>query len=210
MAKILRKSFTFGLGLIFFLAFYPIRLAQYFYERLFIRGSTTCIGLTEIFAETFYTVDEALKVLLPQAQDIKEETKALSEEQKQSISKMAEIEFDPELDKEYHFYIGRADGQIVGYAVIDTVKGKWGPIHYMLSIEPDGRIKDIVVLELKERRGRPVKERKFLDQFIGKTLQDPIKLKKDVKGVSGATISSRGMSNGIRKIVYVFNELYRK
>jgi len=80
----------------------------------------------------------------------------------------------------------------------------------MLALEPDGKVKDAVVLELKERRGRPVKERRFLDQFFGKTIQDPIKLNKDIKGVAGATISSRGMSNGIRKLVYVFNELYKK
>lgn len=211
MARILKRSALIGIGLVLFISMYPIRLAQFCFGKLFKNLDKTYIGFTtEVFAEVFYTTEDALKVLLPQAQNIKEETKTLSEAQKGTISKIAALQFDPELDKEFHFYIGQTNGQVTGYAVKDTVKGKWGPIHYMLALEPDGKIKDVVVLELKERRGRPVKERRFLDQFIGKTINDPIKLKKDIKGVAGATISSTGMSNGIRKLVYAFNELYKK
>lgn len=210
MAKIFKQGLSVSLGLILFLMFYPLRLAEYFYEKLFIKNSETYIGFAEVFAETFYTVEEALKTLLPQAQEIKEETKILTEEQKKTIEKIAELKFGPELDKEFYFYIGQTDGKVTGYAIEDTVKGKWGPIHYMLAIEPDGKIKDAIVLELGERRGRPVKERRFLDQFIGKTITDPIKLKKDIKGVAGATISSKGMSDGIRKVTYVFDTLYKK
>ena len=112
--------------------------------------------------------------------------------------------------KNEQIFIAEKDGKVVGYAVEDRVKGKWGPIDYMLGFDPDGKIKDVIVMELKERRGRPVKERRFLDQFKGKSIQEPIKLNKDIKGVAGATISSRGMSNGIRKLVYIFNELYKK
>jgi len=63
--------------------------------------------ISEIYAEVFYTVDEALKVILPEAQNIKEETKMLNEEQKKSIAKIAEIQFDPQLDKEYSFILVR-------------------------------------------------------------------------------------------------------
>ena len=210
MAKVFKKGFTIGLGVLFFLAFYPVRIAQYFYERVFQGASAASIACIEVFAETFCTVEEGVKAILPEAQDVKEETKALSEEQKKSISAKANVEFDPEFDKEYHIYIGRANGQVAGYVFEDTVKGKWGPINYMMAFDADGRIKDVIVLGLKERRGRPIKERKFLDQYIGKSIRNPIKLNKDIKGIAGATISSRQMSNGIRKLVYVFNELYKQ
>lgn len=167
-------------------------------------------ALKFVKAEVFCVVSDCLKILLPEAQNVREEIKVLTQEQKSSIAKAAQIEFDPELDKEYKFYIAEKDGKVVGYAVEDRVKGKWGPIDYMLGFDPDGKIKDVIVMELKERRGRPVKERRFLDQFKGKSIQEPIKLNKDIKGVAGATISSRGMSNGIRKLVYIFNELYKK
>ena len=188
MAKVFKKTLS-VLAAVFFLGFFALKLAD---------------------AEVFYAVSDCLKIILPEAQNIKEETKVLTAEQKNSIAKAAAIEFDPDLDKEYKFYIGDKDGKVIGYAVEDRVKGKWGAIDYMLGFDPDGKIKDVIVMELKERRGRPVKERRFLDQFKGKSIQEPIKLNKDIKGVAGATISSRGMSNGIRKLVYIFNELYKK
>ena len=210
MAKVFKKGLTIGLGLFFFFAFYPVRIAQHFYEKVFQGASRTSVDCVEAFAETFYTIEEALKIILPEAQDVKDETMSINEEQKKTISSRANVEFNSEFDNEYHIYIGQANGQTLGYAFEDTVKGKWGPIHYMLAFDADGKIKDVIVLGLKEKRGRPIKERKFLGQYIGKSISDPIKLNKDIKGIAGATISSRQMSSGIRKLVYVFNELYKK
>lgn len=205
MAKVFKKGLTIGLGLIFFLAVYPLKLAKYSYERLFLGSSETTVGIAYVYAETFCTVDEALKTLLPAAQDIREEIKVLSEEEKKIIQNKAGVELNPEFDKEFHFFVSSQ-----GIAVLDTVKGKWGPIKFMMAFDNTGKITDLVVLELKEKRGRPVKERKFLAQYIGKSTDDPIKLKKDIKGIAGATISSRQMTDGIRKLTYIYDLFYRK
>ena len=210
MKRKFRNGISICLGLVLFFAFYPVKLASYICKKIFVSAPEVSLCFDDVYADTFYSVEEALKIILSKAQNVKEETKTLSPEQKKSIAAAADIDFDPELDKEYKFYTGESDGQIIGYAVESVVKGKWGPIHYMLALDREGKVSDVIVLELRERRGRPVKERKFLNQFLGKTKADPIKLKKDIKGVSGATISSTGMSNGIRKLVYVFNELYKK
>ncbi|MBI5144460.1 MAG: FMN-binding protein [Candidatus Omnitrophica bacterium] len=210
MAKVLQKGFILGLSAILFLAFYPAKLARYCFDRLFAKATINPIGIQEVYAEVFCTADQCVKIMFPDAQNVKKEVKALTDGEKRLISKAAGIEFDPELDKEYNFYIAEKNGQVIGYTVEDTVKGKWGPIRYMAALDPAGKIRDVIVMELVERRGRPVKERRFLDQFVGKDIASPIKLNKDVKGVAGATISSRGMSNGVRKLVYVFNELYKK
>jgi len=209
MAKVFRKILMLNICLIFFSAFYPVNIERHFSVELFPRELIN-LGPEDASAETLCSIQDAVKILLPEAQNVKEEVKTLTQEQKNAIAKAADIQFDPGLDKEYCFSIGEVDGKIIGYAVVDNVKGKWGIIKYMLSFEPDGKVKDVLVLELKEKRGRPVKNRRFLDQFVGKTMNDQVKLKKDINGVAGATISSRGMTNGVRKLVYVFNELYKK
>lgn len=209
---IVKKSIITIISLIAFLFFAPLEMVHNLWCKFVLRQSIIISSsfIKEAYAMVLATVEEALKTLLPNAQETKEEVKVLTEEQKKAIGKKADIQFDLELDKEFHVFIGNTNGQIVGYAIKDTVKGKWGPIHYMLSLDTDGKIVDAMVLEYKERRGRPVAERRFLDQFVGKTIDDQIKLKRDIKAVAGATISSRGMSDGIRKLVYVFNELYKK
>lgn len=168
----------------------------------------TSIVVRGIYAKVLSNEQEALQKLLPNAQEIREEVKILTDEQKETISEKARIKLDPYLDREFHFFIGSTNAQIVGYAVKDTVKGKWGLIHYMVSLGLDGKVGNVIVLEYKERRGKPVAKRRFLKQFTGKTINDRIRLKKDIDGVTGATISSRGMTDGIRKIVHIFNEFY--
>lgn len=207
---IVRKSVISIISIILFLLFGPLEMANRIWCKFILKQNIAITQgfVKEVYAKVLCGVEDALKTMLPNAQNIKEEVKILTEEQKKIIWEKAEIEFDPELDKEFRFFIGTSNGHVTGYTLEDTVKGKWGPIHYMLALDPKGKITDAMVLEYQERRGAPVAGRRFLEQFMGKTINDKIKLKSDIKGVSGATISSRGMSNGIRKLVYIFNEFY--
>lgn len=164
--------------------------------------------LREAFAKVLSTNEEALKTLLPNAQEIKEETRVLTNEQKQRISEKIKVIFDPVLDREFNVFIGMVDGNATGYVIKDSVKGKHDLIHYMVSFDPNGQIRKVIVLEYHERRGKPVAKRRFLKQFKGKTINSRIKLRKDIDGVTGATISSRGIVNGVRKVVHIFNEFY--
>lgn len=175
---------------------------------LLLDPSGASLNLREASAETLTTVSEALKDLLPDAQEIKEETKVLTHEQRQKISKEAKITFDPALDREFKVFIGMNDGAVIGYVMRSAVKGKHDLIHYMVSFDPNGQIQKVVILEYHEKRGKPVAKRRFLKQFKGKTINSRLKLRKDIDGVTGATISSRGMVNGVRKMVHVFNEFY--
>ncbi len=210
--RIVRKGIVSIISVIAFLFFAPLEIACNMWSRFVLRQDITISSsfIREAYAVVLCSVEEALHTLLPEAPEIKEEVRVLTAEQKQGIEEKAKVKLDPEIDKEFTFFIGSANGQIVGYVVKDTVKGKWGPIHYMLSLNKEGKIRDIIVLEYRERRGRPIARRRFLKQFVGKTTQDRIKLNKDIRGISGASISSRGMANGIRKLVHVFNEVYAK
>ncbi|MFZ5800376.1 MAG: FMN-binding protein [Candidatus Omnitrophota bacterium] len=202
--RMLRKGVVVSLSLSAFLFMLPFELMQGVIKRLSGRGRGTRL-VSEVYAEVFCQVDEALQILLPTAKDIKEEIKTLTEEQKKTVAQKAKIEWDAENDRQYPFYVSST-----GIAVINTVKGKWGPITFMMAFDKEGKIKDLIVLELKERRGRPVKDRRFLDQFMGKSAADPIKLNKDIKGIAGATISSRQMSDGIRKLVHIYELFYKQ
>jgi len=203
--RIFRKTLVASISLAAFVFILPFELMQGVITGMAGKHRFNLKFISEVYAEIFCSVDEAVQIVLPGATDIKEEIKVLTAEQKKLIQEKAGVDLDPEFGKDMHFYTSAS-----GAAVVDTVKGKWGPIKYMLSFDAEGSIKDLVVLELTERRGRPVRERKFLDQYIGKSTVDPIKLKKDIKGIGGATISSRQMTDGIRKLEFTYAELYRK
>lgn len=138
--------------------------------------------------------------LITAAQALKEDFKtATATEKKEFTSSLEPSDTIP-------IYIVRQDQQSIGYALEHTVRGKWGPIHYLLVLDPQGKILNLHVLSYQEKRGRPVAQPRFVRQFIGKTIQNPLRLKKDIHGVTGATISSRGITDGVRKLLAVFEE----
>jgi Na+-translocating ferredoxin:NAD+ oxidoreductase RnfG subunit len=164
--------------------------------------------MKSLYAEVLITVDQALKTFFPKADEIQKEIITLTPEQKQRIETEAGVTLDPDFDQKFYFYAGKQDGKITGYAAANAVNGKWGPIYYMIQISPQGEIQDAMVLAYEEKRGRPVAKNRFLKQFFGKTKNNSLTLMKDIRGVTGATISSRGMTNGIRKLLHIFEMVY--
>lgn len=155
------------------------------------------------------TVEEALRTLFPEAQNIETHIQTLSDEQMKIIEESAGVSLNPDYERKFRFFIAKNEnGSIAGYAGEDAVPGKWGPIHYMLAIDPDGRIRDVIVLEYQEKRGRPVAENRFIKQFRKKTVEDDLKIMRDIRGVTGASISSNGMTNGIRKMMHIYEMFY--
>ncbi len=70
----------------------------------------------------------------------------------------------------------------------------------MLHIADDGTIVDLLVCKFNEPiryKAPPV----FYQQFIGKKLDDDLRLKRGIDGVSGATLTSRATVKSVREIL---------
>ena len=94
-----------------------------------------------------------------------------------------------------------ADG---GWFVVDQVVGKHEFITYAVGINADGTVKQVDVLEYNESYGYEVKERSWMNQFIGKTAAMPIKLNQDIKNISGATLSCKHLSDGVKRVMVMY------
>lgn len=163
--------------------------------------------LSEACASVLERVENVLARNFPRA-EFREDLKTLSDDEMRRVEQEISLSLHPVADRRFLFYVAMAEGRVLGYAVEDVVAGKWGPIHYLLTLDPAGRVTDVSVLEYRERRGKPVAEKRFWGQFLGKSAGDPIKLQEDIRGITGATISSKGVTNGIRKLVHIFRLYY--
>ncbi len=70
----------------------------------------------------------------------------------------------------------------------------------MLHVADDGTIVDILVCRFNE----PIRYKappRFYQQFIGKKLNADLRLKRDIDGVSGATLTSRATVKSVREIL---------
>jgi len=90
---------------------------------------------------------------------------------------------------------------------IDQVLGKHEFITYAVGIESDGTVRGVEILEYRETYGSQVRGEDFKKQFVGKTKLSPLKLDKDIKGLSGATLSSAHVTAGVRRLLHTYDQI---
>jgi hypothetical protein len=95
----------------------------------------------------------------------------------------------------------------VGYAFLTSdlppeEMGYSGPIQVLVGLDLKGGITGVAVLDYRESlrssRGDFLRNSRFQSQFEGKGVSDPFRVRVDVEGISGATISVSAMARGIR------------
>lgn len=96
-----------------------------------------------------------------------------------------------------------AAGRMAGYALVTEERGKYRPITFMVGVTPDFRVVDAAIMVYRESRGGEVQRERFLSQYQGKTVRDPIQINRDIINISGATISVRSVNAGVRKTLAV-------
>ena len=87
-----------------------------------------------------------------------------------------------------------------GKAISVSPRGYSGPIEMLVGVDPKGKVSGVKILSQRETPGlgAGIVKPSFLKQFIGKSSKDPIEPKKDIDAITGATISSRAVCEGVR------------
>jgi uncharacterized protein with FMN-binding domain len=88
-----------------------------------------------------------------------------------------------------------------GYFVVDQVVGKHEMITYAVGISANGTVKQIEILEYNESYGYEVRNASWRSQFVGKSAASPLQLNVDIKNISGATLSSKHVTDGVRRVL---------
>jgi electron transport complex protein RnfG len=108
--------------------------------------------------------------------------------------------------KNFEYFEATAGGKPVAFIASTAGKGYSSFIQMLVSLNTDMKISDVKVLSMNETPGLgdQVLEKSFLDQFKGKSISQIVLIKKETKeniqAISGATISSRGVTNGVRTL----------
>jgi transcriptional regulator of nitric oxide reductase len=93
----------------------------------------------------------------------------------------------------------RRTDSLLGFAQVLNVKGKDQPITLLIAIDPDARLRDVDVLVYREPYGGEVAYEAWRRQFRGKTAADPLQVDRDIRGISGATISVNAVTEAVRR-----------
>jgi len=157
--------------------------------------------------EEFMTEEDALKTVLPKSQQVRKELIRLTAEKKELIEQRIGWKFP---EDSFELYIGQTGDKIDGYAMIHNTIGKYKPMTYMVGVDAKGTCTDVELLVFRDAKGSEVGRKRFNAQYDGKTVTDPIRINKDIINISGATMSVRSMSAGVKRVLVLVDEFYLK
>jgi Na+-translocating ferredoxin:NAD+ oxidoreductase RnfG subunit len=100
-----------------------------------------------------------------------------------------------------------AGGRVVGFFIFDRVIGKHLYIDYSIALDPTGRIRQVDILQYRESYGGEIRSPSWLAQFVGKTDASPLQVDNDIRNISGATLSSHHVAEGVKRIMAIANRL---
>lgn len=156
--------------------------------------------------EVLLTREQALREIFPEAVRTVDDRRTLAPPQRSRL----EHDLGRRLDDD-EIVVTRvldATGALRGYAVVTEEVGKYRPITFMVGVTPEFTVRDVAVLIYRESRGGDVKRRRFLNQYRGKSLRDPIDVSRDIINISGATISVRSLNAGVKRVLAELVVLY--
>ena len=96
-----------------------------------------------------------------------------------------------------------------GWFIVDKVLGKHELITYAVGLERDGSVRGIEILEYRESHGGEIRDAAWRRQFEGKRAGDPLKLERDIRNISGATLSCRHVTDGIKRLLEFHERVLR-
>jgi Na+-translocating ferredoxin:NAD+ oxidoreductase RnfG subunit len=97
-----------------------------------------------------------------------------------------------------------AGGRIAGYFIFDRVIGKHLYIDYAVALTPGGAVHSVEILQYRESYGGEIKNQSWLAQFVGKTRSSPLEINGDIRNISGATLSSTHVTEGVKRVLAAY------
>ncbi|WP_369026919.1 FMN-binding protein [Qipengyuania sp. RANM35] len=148
----------------------------------------------------YLSVAEAQRVLVPQAQSFLPYKIVLDAGQLKRIKAIAGV---PQRTASPQVWKAMAGSRHLGWVLVDEVIGKHEYITYATAISPDGKVLGMEILSYRESKGGQVRNQKWRALFKGKTVEDQFKLNKDIPNISGATLSCRNLTDGVKRLLAI-------
>ncbi|MGI9516036.1 MAG: FMN-binding protein [Pirellulaceae bacterium] len=96
-----------------------------------------------------------------------------------------------------------AEGRTLGYVATNTASGFGGPLQIAIAVTPEGEAESLAVVTHRETPAfvDRLKRERFLEKLVKKNHSGSISIDADVDAVSGATYTSRALTQAVRKSV---------
>lgn len=148
-------------------------------------------------ATQYLSVDQAQRQLFPAADRFSPRPIRLSPQMRSRVAAQGGVAGD----EEPRVWRALRGDEWLGSFIVDEVIGKHELITYAVAIDRQGIVRGVEILDYRETRGGEVRDPRWRAQFVGKGPRDPLRLGEDIQNLSGATLSSRHITEGVRRLV---------
>jgi Na+-translocating ferredoxin:NAD+ oxidoreductase RnfG subunit len=160
----------------------------------------------QCIAAKYMTIEQARALIFPSADEFVAKPVQLTPEQMREIDKASGV---PGRTAQQQVWQAMARGKMIGWFFIDQVIGKHELITYALGLNADGSVHQFQIIEYLEAYGSQVRYLNWRDQFVGKTVESPLQVDNDIGNISGATLSVRHLTDGIKRLLFLHQSVLR-
>jgi len=159
-----------------------------------------------LVAADYLSVDAAQKAIFPQADAFQEVLLPLTPEQMQVLQARA----GPQPPHgAMHIWSATRGGVPLGHVFVDEVIGRQSLITYAVGIDTVGALRSLEILAYRESHGGEIRNAAWRGQFEHRDALEQLRFRTDIKNISGATLSSEHVTQGVRWLLALWQSALR-
>ncbi|MDP2029827.1 MAG: FMN-binding protein [Thiobacillus sp.] len=158
------------------------------------------VAVSPAYAVQYMTTEAAQKQLFPEASGFMSHPLKLTEAQQDRVEETAKVRMRYPEQPVWQVMSG---GKPAGWFVLDEVYGKHEFITYAVALDATGAVRGVEILDYRETHGGQIRNSKWRAQFNGARYGTALKLGADIQNISGATLSCKHISEGVRRVLAI-------
>jgi len=148
------------------------------------------------YATQYLTLEQAQQAIFPGA-TFTPAFITITDQQRSEIEKRTDVSVRVREQRVWRVSTG-------GFFIVDEVVGKHEFITYAIGLNGDGSARQIEVMDYRESYGYEIRNAQWRRQFVGKRAGDKLRLDDDIKNISGATLSCRHVTEGVKRVLALY------
>jgi Na+-translocating ferredoxin:NAD+ oxidoreductase RnfG subunit len=165
---------------------------------LYVAIPALTIGACHAYATTYHTIESAQKACFEEGTSFESAAVSLTKAQVKAIEKASGVRVRSDKQRVWK---ATKDGVSTGWFIVDEVLGKHEFITWALALKPDGGVQSIEIIDYRETYGYEIRNADWRAQFLGKKNGAKLQLDEDIKNISGATLSCRHITDGVKRLL---------
>ncbi|MDB6084773.1 MAG: rnfG [Gammaproteobacteria bacterium] len=166
----------------------------------------SAVSVPVVVAADYLSIDMAQKALYPEADSFQEVLLRQSSEQLQAILVRAGPQPPHGATR---VWSANRNGMLLGHVFVDEVIGRQSLITYAVGIDTGGSIRNLEIMAYRESHGGEIRNPAWRGQFARRNDLDRLRFRADIKNISGATLSSEHVTQGVRWLLALWQAALR-